>query len=140
MIGFEWTVAKFLWYLFFMYFTLLYFTFYGMMAVSLTPNESIAAIISSAFYNIWNLFSGYLIPRPVSNSPLGFAFSIFHSLLCSDLNTSQISYILMMHSIFSFRNYLSGGGGTAGSAQSHGRSTDWLPPSSATSSVRSMTQ
>ncbi|KAL5228795.1 hypothetical protein ABZP36_017060 [Zizania latifolia] len=64
MIGFEWTVTKFLWYLFFMYFTLLYFTFYGMMAVGLTPNESIAAIISAAFYNIWNLFSGYLIPRP----------------------------------------------------------------------------
>lgn len=64
MIGFEWTAAKFLWYLFFMYFTLLYFTFYGMMAVGLTPNESIAAIISSAFYNVWNLFSGYLIPRP----------------------------------------------------------------------------
>ncbi|KAF8696867.1 hypothetical protein HU200_036506 [Digitaria exilis] len=64
MIGFEWTVAKFLWYIFFMYFALLYFTFYGMMAVGLTPNESIAAIISSAFYNVWNLFSGYLIPRP----------------------------------------------------------------------------
>jgi len=64
MIGFEWTAAKFLWYLFFMYFTLLYFTFYGMMAVGLTPNESIAAIISSAFYNVWNLFSGFLIPRP----------------------------------------------------------------------------
>jgi hypothetical protein len=71
MIGFEWTVAKFLWYLFFMYFTLLYFTFYGMMAVGLTPNETIAVITSSAFYNVWNLFSGYLIPRPVSNSPLG---------------------------------------------------------------------
>ncbi|KAF8393291.1 hypothetical protein HHK36_021532 [Tetracentron sinense] len=28
MIGFEWTVVKFCWYLFFMYFTLLYFTFY----------------------------------------------------------------------------------------------------------------
>lgn len=64
MIGFEWTVAKFLWYLFFMYFTLLYFTFYGMMAVGLTPNETIAVITSSAFYNVWNLFSGYLIPRP----------------------------------------------------------------------------
>ncbi|KAJ1284255.1 hypothetical protein BS78_03G191100 [Paspalum vaginatum] len=64
MIGFEWTVAKFLWYLFFMYFTLLYFTFYGMMAVGLTPNESIAVIVSAAFYNVWNLFSGYLIPRP----------------------------------------------------------------------------
>ncbi|KAJ6414631.1 hypothetical protein OIU84_003599 [Salix udensis] len=44
MIGFEWSVAKFLWYLFFMYFTLLYFTFYGMMAVAVTPNHHIAAI------------------------------------------------------------------------------------------------
>ncbi|ONK59473.1 uncharacterized protein A4U43_C08F6790 [Asparagus officinalis] len=63
MIGFEWTVAKFFWYMFFMYFTLLYFTFYGMMAVGLTPNHNIASIVSSAFYAIWNLFSGFLIPR-----------------------------------------------------------------------------
>ncbi|TVU02579.1 hypothetical protein EJB05_51914, partial [Eragrostis curvula] len=65
MIGFEWTAAKFFWYLFFGYFTLLYFTFYGMMAVGLTPNYHIAAIVSSAFYAIWNLFSGFIIPRPV---------------------------------------------------------------------------
>ncbi|XP_008795450.2 ABC transporter G family member 36-like [Phoenix dactylifera] len=64
MIGFEWTAAKFFWYMFFMYFTLLYFTFYGMMAVGLTPNHNIAAIVSSAFYLIWNLFSGFIIPRP----------------------------------------------------------------------------
>ncbi|CAL4975334.1 unnamed protein product [Urochloa decumbens] len=64
MIGFEWTAAKFFWYLFFGYFTLLYFTFYGMMAVGLTPNYHIAAIVSSAFYAIWNLFSGFIIPRP----------------------------------------------------------------------------
>ncbi|XP_074574926.1 ABC transporter G family member 36-like isoform X2 [Curcuma longa] len=64
MIGFEWTAAKFFWYIFFMYFTLLYFTFYGMMAVGLTPNHHIASIVSAAFYAIWNLFSGFLIPRP----------------------------------------------------------------------------
>uniref|UniRef100_A0A0A8XP43 ABC-2 type transporter transmembrane domain-containing protein n=1 Tax=Arundo donax TaxID=35708 RepID=A0A0A8XP43_ARUDO len=64
MIGFEWTAAKFFWYLFFMYFTLLYFTFYGMMAVGLTPNYFIASIVSSAFYSIWNLFSGLFVPRP----------------------------------------------------------------------------
>ncbi|KAL5975651.1 Pleiotropic drug resistance protein tur2 [Asimina triloba] len=64
MIQFDWTVAKFLWYLFFMYFTLLYFTFYGMMAVGLTPNHDIASIVSAAFYAVWNLFAGYLIPRP----------------------------------------------------------------------------
>ncbi|XP_065866305.1 pleiotropic drug resistance protein 1-like [Euphorbia lathyris] len=63
MIGFEWTAAKFLWYVFFMYFTLLYFTYYGMMAVAVTPNHHIASIISSAFYGIWNLFSGFIIPR-----------------------------------------------------------------------------
>ncbi|XP_058221820.1 pleiotropic drug resistance protein 1-like isoform X2 [Rhododendron vialii] len=63
MIGFEWTTDKFFWYLFFMYFTLLYFTFYGMMAVAVTPNQSIAAIVASAFYAIWNLFSGFIIPK-----------------------------------------------------------------------------
>uniref|UniRef100_A0A7N0U871 ABC transporter domain-containing protein n=1 Tax=Kalanchoe fedtschenkoi TaxID=63787 RepID=A0A7N0U871_KALFE len=62
MIGFEWNAEKFFWYLFFMYFTLLYFTFYGMMAVAVTPNHNIAAIVSSAFYAIWNLFSGFVVP------------------------------------------------------------------------------
>ncbi|XP_073129423.1 pleiotropic drug resistance protein 1-like [Henckelia pumila] len=63
MLGFQWTAAKFFWYLFFMYFTLLYFTLYGMMTVAVTPNHNIAAIISSAFYGLWNLFSGFLIPK-----------------------------------------------------------------------------
>ncbi|MQL95669.1 hypothetical protein Taro_028335 [Colocasia esculenta] len=64
MIGFHWTAAKFFWYIFFMYFTLLYFTFYGMMATGLTPNHNIASIVAVAFYSIWNLFSGFLVPRP----------------------------------------------------------------------------
>ncbi|KAL5701727.1 transcription factor [Ranunculus cassubicifolius] len=63
MIGFEWTVAKFLWYFFVMFFTLLYFTFYGMMAVAMTPNQQISAVVSAAFYGLWNLFSGFLVPR-----------------------------------------------------------------------------
>jgi hypothetical protein len=49
-----------------MYFTFLYFTFYGMMAVGLTPSYHVVAIISTLFYAIWNLFSGFLIPYPVS--------------------------------------------------------------------------
>ncbi|KAJ1376806.1 P-loop containing nucleoside triphosphate hydrolase [Sesbania bispinosa] len=64
MIGFEWTAEKFFWYLFFMYFTLLYFTFYGMMAVAVTPNHHVASIVAAAFYAIWNLFSGFVVPRP----------------------------------------------------------------------------
>nr|AGT28055.1 pleiotropic drug resistance transporter 3 [Panax ginseng] len=63
MIGFEWTVAKFCWYLFFMYVTLLYFTFYGMMTVAVTPNPNIAAVIAASFYGMWNLFSGFIVPR-----------------------------------------------------------------------------
>ncbi|KAI3875052.1 hypothetical protein MKW98_019625, partial [Papaver atlanticum] len=63
MIGFEWTPAKFFWYIFYMFFTLCYFTFYGMMTVAVTPNQNIAAIIGSAFYGLWNLFSGFIIPR-----------------------------------------------------------------------------
>ncbi|KAH9724818.1 ABC transporter G family member 40 [Citrus sinensis] len=66
MIGFEWTAAKFFWYLFFMFFSLLYFTFYGMMTVAMTPNHNIAAIVSILFFGLWNVFSGFVIPRPVS--------------------------------------------------------------------------
>ncbi|XP_039026087.1 pleiotropic drug resistance protein 1-like isoform X2 [Hibiscus syriacus] len=65
MIAFKWTAAKFFWFLFFMYFTLLYITFYGMMTVAVTPNHHISAIVSSAFYGIWDLFSGFIIPRPI---------------------------------------------------------------------------
>jgi len=70
MIGFEWTLAKFLWYIFFMYCTLCYFTFYGMMAVAITPNHHVASIVAAAFYAIWNLFSGFIVPRPVSATDL----------------------------------------------------------------------
>ncbi|KAJ0744241.1 putative ABC-type sulfate transporter [Helianthus annuus] len=64
MIGFDWTAAKFLWFFLFLFTNLLYLTFYGMMAVAVSPNADIAAIISSAFYGFWNLFSGFIIPRP----------------------------------------------------------------------------
>jgi len=64
MINLEWNVAKFFWYVFIMFFTLLYFTYYGMMAVALTPNHQVAAIVASGFYSVFNLFSGFLIFKP----------------------------------------------------------------------------
>ncbi|XP_065849073.1 pleiotropic drug resistance protein 1-like isoform X2 [Euphorbia lathyris] len=64
MIGFEWTANKFFWYIFFMFFSFLYFSFYGMMTTAITPNPNIAAVVASAFYAIWSLFSGFIIPRP----------------------------------------------------------------------------
>lgn len=64
-INFQWTAAKFFWFIFFMYLTLLYMTYYGMMNVAFTPNHQIAAIVASAFYMLWNLFSGFIVPRNV---------------------------------------------------------------------------
>lgn len=65
MMGYEWTCTKFFWYMFFMYFTLSYFTFFGMMAAGLTPNYTMSSIVSTTFYAIWHLFSGFLIPKTV---------------------------------------------------------------------------
>lgn len=63
MASFEWTALKFIWYIFFMYFTMLYFTFYGMMTTAITPNHNVASIIAAPFYMLWNLFSGFMIPH-----------------------------------------------------------------------------
>ncbi|XP_021716119.1 ABC transporter G family member 31-like [Chenopodium quinoa] len=63
MIGFERTLRKFVLYLLFTFLTFTYFTFYGMMCVGLTPTQSMSAVISSSFYSLWNLYSGFLIPK-----------------------------------------------------------------------------
>ncbi|KAL5545906.1 hypothetical protein UlMin_005593 [Ulmus minor] len=63
MIGFEWKVAKFLWFYYFILTCFMYFTMYGMMIVALTPGHQIAAICMSFFLSFWNLFSGFLLPR-----------------------------------------------------------------------------
>jgi len=67
-IDFRWTAAKFFWYFYMMFFTLLYTTYYGIMTVGLTPNASIASILSTGFIAIWMVFCGFLLPRPVSFS------------------------------------------------------------------------
>ncbi|KAL1298231.1 hypothetical protein HN51_042620 [Arachis hypogaea] len=64
MVSFEWKVEKFFWFFFISFFSFLYFTYYGMMTVSITPNQQVASIFAAAFYGIFNLFSGFFIPRP----------------------------------------------------------------------------
>nr|XP_043617466.1 ABC transporter G family member 29-like [Erigeron canadensis] len=64
MISFEWTAPKFFWFFFINFFSFLYFTYFGMMTVSITPNDQIAAIFAAGFYLLFNLFSGFYIPRP----------------------------------------------------------------------------
>lgn len=36
------------------------------MAVGLTPTQHLAAVTSSAFYSLWNLVAGFIIPKAVS--------------------------------------------------------------------------
>uniref|UniRef100_A0A0A0LDZ6 ABC transporter domain-containing protein n=1 Tax=Cucumis sativus TaxID=3659 RepID=A0A0A0LDZ6_CUCSA len=64
MIGFEWKLGKFLLFCYLVFMCFTYFTLYGMMVVALTPNYHIAAIVMSFFVGFWNLFTGFLIPRP----------------------------------------------------------------------------
>jgi hypothetical protein len=112
MIGFEWTATKFFWYLFFMYITLVYYTFYGMMSVAVTPNHSIASVVSSAFYAIWNLFSGFVVPRTVS------------FLLNLDQIRSQTPSLNLFHSVVHCRGFQCGGDGTTISVLSLGPCMD----------------
>ncbi|KAF3790908.1 Pleiotropic drug resistance protein 3 [Nymphaea thermarum] len=63
-IGFQRSAYKIFWYFFVKFITLLYYTYLGMLMVSLTPNVQVAAILSSVFYTMLSLFSGFLIPGP----------------------------------------------------------------------------
>lgn len=65
MIGYYWSAYKIFWYLYTLFCTLLYYNYFGMLLVSLTPNLMLAEILSSAFYLNFSLFAGFLIPKPV---------------------------------------------------------------------------
>ncbi|KAF1867088.1 hypothetical protein Lal_00049516 [Lupinus albus] len=64
MIGFHWSVQKVFWYFYCTFCTFLYFVYLGMLIMSLSINLDIAAVLSTAVYTIFNLFSGFLMPRP----------------------------------------------------------------------------
>ncbi|XP_071932486.1 pleiotropic drug resistance protein 3-like [Coffea arabica] len=64
MIGYYWSAYKVFWYMYSMFCTLLCYNCVGMTIVSITPSYPLAAVLQSAFYNIFYLFAGFLIPRP----------------------------------------------------------------------------
>ncbi|KAJ1273641.1 hypothetical protein BS78_05G000200 [Paspalum vaginatum] len=64
MIGYTWEAAKFFWFMYTMFCTLLYFLYLGMMMVSFTPNIQVASILASMFYAIQNIMSGFIVPSP----------------------------------------------------------------------------
>ncbi|XP_027349250.1 ABC transporter G family member 34-like [Abrus precatorius] len=63
MIGFEWKARKLFSFYYFNVMCFICFTLYGMMVVALTPSYQIATICSTFFLGLWNLFSGFVIPR-----------------------------------------------------------------------------
>ncbi|GLT63837.1 hypothetical protein SLA2020_363700 [Shorea laevis] len=65
MIGFQWQADKFFYFYYFILMCFTYFSMYGMMLVALTPGRQIAAIVMSFLLSFWNLFSGFMIPRPL---------------------------------------------------------------------------
>ncbi|CAO2839377.1 unnamed protein product [Amaranthus hypochondriacus] len=64
MIGFEWKIGKFLYFCYFITACFVYFVMYGMMLISLTPGHQVAGIFMAFFLSLWNLFAGFMIPRP----------------------------------------------------------------------------
>ena len=75
----SYAAGKFFWFLLFMVETLMYFTYYGVMCVAVTPNLLAAAVASNSLYLTMNLFSGFVIPAPVSLCLFFFFFSFFSS-------------------------------------------------------------
>ncbi|KAK3404280.1 hypothetical protein EUGRSUZ_K00583 [Eucalyptus grandis] len=63
-IGFYVSFYKVFWYFYTMFCTLLYYNYFGMMLVSLTPTYQVAMVFGSSVFTMFNLFAGFLIPGP----------------------------------------------------------------------------
>ncbi|TXG49217.1 hypothetical protein EZV62_025092 [Acer yangbiense] len=63
-INFYWSAHKVFLYFYTMFCTLLFFNYFGMLLVSLTPTYQVASIFASFCNTMLNLFAGFLIPGP----------------------------------------------------------------------------
>lgn len=68
MVGYEWKADKFFYFLFFISASFVYLTLYGAMLIACTPSQMLAGILVSFTLTSWNIFAGFLIPRPVGIS------------------------------------------------------------------------
>jgi hypothetical protein len=68
MVGYDWKADKFFYFLFFITACFLYFTVFGAMLIACTPSQMLASILVSFTLTSWNIFAGFLIPRPVGTS------------------------------------------------------------------------
>lgn len=91
MMRFEWTVAKFFWYIFFLFFSLTYFTFYGMMVMAMSPNIHIYCL-----HHILSILCS-----------LESLLRVSHSRACKmptilDLSSHNIIFLLLIFFVFFF--------------------------------------
>ncbi|KAL0921025.1 hypothetical protein M5K25_008052 [Dendrobium thyrsiflorum] len=64
MMSFQWSTLKFLWFFVISFLTFIYFTYFGMLSVAVSPNSQVAGILSAFVFFLFNLFSGFFIPGP----------------------------------------------------------------------------
>lgn len=74
MMGYYGSIYKMFWYIYTMFCSMLYFNYLGMMLIAITPSFPVAAVLQSAFYTLFNLLAGFMIPLPVHNC----CYSLFH--------------------------------------------------------------
>ncbi|XP_020575756.1 pleiotropic drug resistance protein 3-like [Phalaenopsis equestris] len=64
-VGYYWSASKMMWYYYIVFCTLLCFNYLGMFIMSISSNIQVASIAAAAIYTIFNLFSGFLVPKPL---------------------------------------------------------------------------
>ncbi|OEL14622.1 ABC transporter G family member 50, partial [Dichanthelium oligosanthes] len=65
-VGYYWTAYKFLWFFYTIFCSVLSYVYVGLLFVSVTPNVQVASILVSFFNTMQALFSGFILPAPVS--------------------------------------------------------------------------
>eukprot|EP00884_Botryococcus_braunii_P004770 jgi/Botrbrau1/14294/Bobra.0369s0008.1 len=62
--GFELNAGKFFMYMLFMFLTLVMYTSFGIMSVALSASLTVANVIATTGYALWNLMAGVILPTP----------------------------------------------------------------------------
>jgi ABC-type multidrug transport system permease subunit len=65
-IGYYWTAYKVLWFFYATFCSVLSYVYVGLLLASLSPNVQVATILGSFFNTMQTLFSGFILPAPVS--------------------------------------------------------------------------
>ena len=56
--------AKFFWFFFFLFLNLTAFTYFGIMAINLTPAVQFGTVFVAFFFTLWNFLCGFLMAQP----------------------------------------------------------------------------